>query len=319
MARSCCAGILGLLIVFAPQSSHAQSQLARTFVSSVNGNDANDCNRATPCRTFQRAHDNTLPSGEITVLDAGGYGAVNITKNISIINDGVGEAGILVSGGNTGVAIHAGPGDAVTLRGLTIKGIGFGGGNGIVFTTGKILGVENCTVRNMDGGAIAGKGIAFTPTTANAKLSVSNTVVSDNLRNGIVIQPVVSQPNTASSAVLTRVEVRNNGGDGVIVDGESSGANSVEATISDSVAAFNGGTGIRAFTQNSTAPVLVKVVRSLLARNGVGVGSDGGGLALLYLMGNTFLEGVELNNPDNNIRSFGDNDLFASPPLVNKH
>src|SRR5262249_49417128 len=66
----------------------AQANLARTFVSPVNGNDANDCNRLTPCRTFQRAHDNTFDQGEITVLDPGGYGAVTITKSVSIINDG---------------------------------------------------------------------------------------------------------------------------------------------------------------------------------------------------------------------------------------
>src|SRR5215472_8190898 len=125
------AGLLALGISIAP----AHAQLARTFVSSF-GSDANDCNRATPCRTFQRSHDNTLASGEITVLDAGGYGSVTINKNISIINDGVGEAGILVSGGNNGITINAGSNDVVTLRGLTIKGIGFGGGNGIVFTTG---------------------------------------------------------------------------------------------------------------------------------------------------------------------------------------
>ena len=318
MARSNGACILALLIVLAPQSSRAQSQLARTFVSLVNGNDANDCNRATPCRTFQRAHDNTLPSGEITVLDAGGYGAVNITKNISIINDGVGEAGILVSGGNTGAAINAGAGDAVTLRGLTIKGIGFGGGNGIVFTAGKALSVENCTVRNMDGGAIAGKGIAFTPTTASAKLSVSNTVVSDNLRTGIVIQPVVSESNSISRAVLTRVEVRNNGGDGILVDGESAGFD-VEVTIADSVAAFNGGVGFRAFSLSGAAQVFVKLVRSLLASNGVGVGSDGGGTALVFLSGNTFVQTIELQNPDNNVRSYGDNEMFTSPILVSKH
>src|SRR5215831_9237548 len=96
----------------------AQAQLARTYVSSL-GNDANDCNRLTPCRTFQRAHDATLASGEITVLDAGGYGAVTITKAISIINDGVGEAGVLVSGGFSGITINAGQFDNVALRGLT--------------------------------------------------------------------------------------------------------------------------------------------------------------------------------------------------------
>src|SRR5262249_11391384 len=140
----------------------AQAQLARTFVSSL-GNDANDCNRLTPCRTFQRAHDNSLANGEITVLDSGGYGAVTITKTISIINDGVGEAGVLVSGGLNGITINAASTDSVSLRGLTVKGIGFGGGNGIVFMRGKSLTVENCAVRNLNGGTGLGFGIVFRP------------------------------------------------------------------------------------------------------------------------------------------------------------
>src|SRR5215472_6483052 len=86
----------------------AQAQLARTWVSSF-GIDANNCDRPTPCRTFQHAHDKTLPLGEISVLDPGGYGALTITKGISIINDGVGEAGLLVSGGTIGILIEALP------------------------------------------------------------------------------------------------------------------------------------------------------------------------------------------------------------------
>src|SRR4051812_18073188 len=131
----------------------AEAQLARTWVSSQ-GNDGNDCNRLTPCRTFQRAHDGTLPLGEITVIDPGGYGAVTITKGISIINDGVGEAGLLVSGGLVGITINAEATDRVSLRGLTVKGIGFGGGNGIKFNSGASLTIENCVVRNLTGDAI---------------------------------------------------------------------------------------------------------------------------------------------------------------------
>src|SRR3954464_6961978 len=130
--------LLGLCLFVAP----AHAQLARTWVSSL-GNDGNDCNRLTPCRTFQRAHNQTLALGEIAVLDAGGYGAVTITKGISIINDGVGEAGALVSGGLNGITINAGPDDRITLRGITIKGIGFGGGNGVVFQSGKFLSIEH--------------------------------------------------------------------------------------------------------------------------------------------------------------------------------
>src|SRR5215470_15927524 len=117
-------GVLALAVSIAPV--HAQQ--ARSFVSGL-GNDANapNCTRTAPCRTFQVAHNSTLAAGEITVLDAGSYGAVTITKNISIINDGVGEAGVLVSGGFVGITINAGESDAVRLRGLTVKGIGFGG------------------------------------------------------------------------------------------------------------------------------------------------------------------------------------------------
>src|SRR5215475_8085084 len=178
--------LLGLCLLVSP----AQAQLARTFVSSL-GNDANDCGRLTPCRTFQIAHNNTLPAGEITVLDPGGYGAVTITKGISIINDGVGEAGALVSGGLNGITINAGANDRITLRGITVKGIGFGGGNGIVFQSGRFLSIENCVVRNLTGTAqnqFIGYGIIFNPNSAS-ELVVSNTVVTDNEGHGISVVP----------------------------------------------------------------------------------------------------------------------------------
>jgi len=90
---------LAILLATVPE----QAQLARTFVSS-SGSDLNNCDRLTPCRTFQHAHDQTLAQGEIPVLDPGGYGSVTINRAISMINDGVGEAGVLVSGGATLIA-----------------------------------------------------------------------------------------------------------------------------------------------------------------------------------------------------------------------
>jgi len=110
----------GLCLYAAP----AHAQLSRTFVSAAVGNDANNCDRLTPCRTFQGAHDKTNPDGEITVLDPGGYGALTITKSVSIVNDGMGEASVLVSGGATGIIINAGPASYINLRGITIQGIG---------------------------------------------------------------------------------------------------------------------------------------------------------------------------------------------------
>src|SRR5215472_9793769 len=104
------------LLALAAHSAPAHAQQARSFVSGL-GNDGNapNCVRTAPCRTFQVAHDNTLANGEITVLDPGSYGAVTINRTISIINDGVGEAGTLVSGGGTGITVNAPVDAAVTL------------------------------------------------------------------------------------------------------------------------------------------------------------------------------------------------------------
>src|ERR1700744_1393105 len=71
---------------------------SRTWVSGV-GDDANPCSRTAPCKTFAGAISKTATAGEINVLDPGGFGALTITKAITIDATGV-EAGVLVSGTN---------------------------------------------------------------------------------------------------------------------------------------------------------------------------------------------------------------------------
>src|SRR5262245_54460053 len=256
----------------------AEAQLARTFVSAATGNDANNCDRPTPCRTFQVAHNNTLANGEITVLDPGGYGAVTITKGISIINDGVGEAGALVSGGANGITISAGANDKVSLRGLTIKGIGFGGGNGIVFNTGASLTIENCVIRNQTNISMSlsgGKGIWFRPT-ASSSLAVVNTVIADNEDHGILVEP--SGSGTVKVA-LSRTELHNNGfgglGNGLLVSGVFS-TGTINATVVDSVAHNNGFTGFLVNSAVSEAVAALMLVRSVASNNQTGVSALGG-------------------------------------------
>src|SRR5438034_2024623 len=79
-------------------ASLAHAQATRTWVSGV-GDDANPCSRTAPCKTFAGAISKTAVSGEIDVLDPGGFGAVTITKAITISSEGF-EAGVLVSGTN---------------------------------------------------------------------------------------------------------------------------------------------------------------------------------------------------------------------------
>ena len=70
----------------------AAAQATRTWVSGT-GDDANPCSRTAPCKTFAGAISKTAAGGEISVLDPGGFGAVTITKSISIVSEGQ-EAGV---------------------------------------------------------------------------------------------------------------------------------------------------------------------------------------------------------------------------------
>src|SRR5919112_198692 len=98
----------------------ASAQATRTWVSGV-GDDVNPCSRTAPCKTFAGAISKTAAGGEINALDPGGYGAVTITKSITI--DGSGTfASILASGTNGVIVNNAAAPPVVVLRGLSING-----------------------------------------------------------------------------------------------------------------------------------------------------------------------------------------------------
>ncbi|MBV8199678.1 MAG: right-handed parallel beta-helix repeat-containing protein, partial [Acidobacteria bacterium] len=149
-------------------ASLAHAQATRTWVSGV-GDDANPCSRTAPCKTFAGAIAKTAPCGEIDVLDPGGFGALTITKCISIEADGV-IAGVLVSGTN-GFVVAAGTGDNVMIRGLTFEGLGTGL-NGIRITQAGKVKIENCYIDNF-----TQFGIDFEPDNAGAQLTVERTEI----------------------------------------------------------------------------------------------------------------------------------------------
>src|SRR5215472_14598904 len=116
-------------------ASLAHAQATRTWVSGV-GDDVNPCSRTAPCKTFAGAISKTAPAGEINCLDPGGFGALTITKSLSIICE-IGTAGVLVSGTN-GIVVAAASTDVVYLEGLDIEGLntGFTGVN--ILTAAKV-------------------------------------------------------------------------------------------------------------------------------------------------------------------------------------
>src|SRR5438874_13361457 len=78
----------------------AFGQATRTWVSGV-GDDVNPCSRTAPCKTFAGAISKTAAGGEIDALDPGGFGAVTITKSITLEGtQGAGFASILASAVN---------------------------------------------------------------------------------------------------------------------------------------------------------------------------------------------------------------------------
>ena len=288
---------IGLALAGALSAAPAQAQNGRSFVSG-HGSDAANCTLATPCRTLAHAFSLTNAGGEIDVLDPAGYGALTITKAISIVNDGVGTAGVIVPSAGTGITITAGSSDAVSLRGLSIEGGGVGQ-YGIVFNSGQSLTVENCVIRH-----VTSSGINFVSTTATSALTVSNSLVADNGINGILLGPTGS-----ATAVFNRVEVNNNGEHGILVDGEfSAGTNTINATVSDSVAAGNN-VGFEARSPTSAAPTSVMVFHSVAANNTSGGVSPNGTAATLRLANSTVTGNANgwLVQSGGVVASYGDN------------
>src|SRR5579884_1247177 len=180
----------------------AHALQSRAWVSG-HGVDQAGCGAPTsPCRTFQYVHDNVIAAGgEIDVLDPAGYGPVTISKALSIVNDGVGAAGVQAVSGDA-IVINAGASDVVTLRGLDIDGLGTGS-NGVVFNSGAGLTIVNCVVRHFAGGGqTTGNGILIQPSGAIGFL-ISNVVASDNGWTGIYYGP--PSGSSARAAVIDRV------------------------------------------------------------------------------------------------------------------
>src|SRR5450432_383155 len=121
MIKTClAAGVAFALLI----GSAAQAQTATRAWVSGHGTDTAGCGAPTaPCRSLQYVHDNIIaPGGEIDILDPAGYGAIAITKAISIVNDGVGTAGVQATSG-IAINITAGPTDSIYLKGLNIDGV----------------------------------------------------------------------------------------------------------------------------------------------------------------------------------------------------
>jgi len=220
-------------------STLANAQATRTWVSGV-GDDANPCSRTAPCKTFAGAISKTAVGGEIDALDPGGFGALTITKSITI-DGGEGQvASVLVSGTN-GIVVAAGASDVVVLRNLRIQGLGGpnGGLNGIRFISGAALFVENVRIYNFNQ-----NGIDIDLTTDGA-VSIDNTTISQS--GGVGIRATTSQ--VLAAVAIDRSHVEGSGSIGV-----EAAANS-NVTLRQSSVLRNATAGVQAEGVTSVATI----------------------------------------------------------------
>jgi hypothetical protein len=243
----------------------ANAQASRTWISGT-GSDANPCSRTAPCQTWAGAISKTAAGGEIDALDPGGFGAVTITKAITLDGSGV-FASTLVSGTN-GIVVQAGASDNVILRRISINGLGTGI-NGIRFLSGKSLSVDGCYIFSF-----TNRGIDAVPNNsgANSALLVRDTFIQETGQEGIGIQPA----SGTLAAQINRVRQAHSA--------NNSGLNAISGTkvsIKDSDFSQNPvGAGVVA--QGSTAEV--DVSETVLANNAFGVISgQAGGAAVVRL------------------------------------
>jgi hypothetical protein len=253
------------------------AQATRTWVSGV-GDDANPCSRTAPCKTFAGAISKTAASGEISVLDPGGFGAVTITKAITL--DGRGELASISNSSTNGITVNAGMTDVVIVRNISIDGTGTGL-DGVRFIAGGTLVVENVVMSgnvsnsiemSLASGATASLVVRnSTFTSGNSGVKLTSGTVTATLDN-------VSIRNTVNGvdAVVGTVEIKNsvivnNSAFGVLAEGgiidvdntlfagnavavQAQAASKVRISNSDlynNVAGFGCGAGVLASAQNN--------------------------------------------------------------------
>lgn len=264
--------LAGALLLSLCCASLTAAQAVRTWVSGV-GDDANPCSRTAPCKTFAGAISKTAANGEISVLDPGSFGAVTITKALTISGDGA-LAGITNSGTN-GIIVNAGANDVVIIRNISINGIGTGL-NGVRFLAGNQLILENVTISGVTG---HGVDVALS---AAGKLSVKNTDIQDCDGAGINISaggtPTGSFDNVqihgcgtglavaAGNITISRSGLAHNTNQALLASGATAVINAEGCTLT------HNDTGVSA----SVAGAIIRLSNCAITDNVTGIASAGG-------------------------------------------
>ena len=258
-------------------ASPAMAQATRTWVSGV-GDDVNPCSRTAPCKTFAGAISKTATDGIIFALDPGGFGAVTITKSITI--DGLNMSGSLASGGVNGINVN-GAGAKVILRNLSIEGAG-SGAIGVNFVQGASLTLENVRIAGFRAGSAMGVRM-----TVGGQLLIKDTNITDsgigvhletgsapifatldNVRIENTTNFGLQTANVGQVNVMVKHSViNNNAGVGIQTSGPGGNVSVVDSSMS-----FNTGTSVNAAFSGS----IIRLASNTLVNNGNAIGIAAG-------------------------------------------
>jgi hypothetical protein len=253
------------------------AQATRTWVSGV-GDDVNPCSRTAPCKTFAGAISKTATNGEINCLDPAGYGAVTITKSITI--DCEDTQGSILSAGTNGVIVNITSATdtkkAFKLRGISINGAGTGI-NGI-----RILAANTVTIEDGVIDGVTQHGISIETTSGTPKISVDRMSIRSNTGNGInsfitggTVQLSVSNSQFTANATgvnlssNTKAVVKNS-----VLANNTTGAATFQADLNVSNCTVSGNTtGLFSNTGG-----VIRISENIVTSNGTGLSSSGGSI-----------------------------------------
>ncbi len=293
--------VLGLLTaaLLAAGTTTASAQASRTWVSGV-GDDVNPCSRTAPCKTYAGAISKTAPAGEINCLDPGGFGAVTITKSISIVCDYT-EGGVL-SASTTGFLINALSTDIITLKGQDVEGF-VTGINGIRVLSAGSVHIHKVQIRGVRGG---GSGIIIDPSAAAVEVLIADSYITDDgtstANGGITVRPTATG---SAKVVIDNVRVENNSV-GIKIDSSAANAGTagILATVRNSVLAHNTGDGLNV---NAPTVAVSVILDNILSANNVGFGVNLTGGAGTVRMANSTLTGNIGGGVTANVQSYKNN------------
>jgi hypothetical protein len=273
-------------------SATALAQAPRTWVSG-NGDDTFPCSYTAPCKTFSGAYSKTATGGVISVQDPGPYGAVTISKSITL--DGGGTYASILHTTDAIIVNFTGAADSfgntVILRGLSFDSPNSSSFGVNVLGSGVAhLHIENCTF------ARAQAAVSMAPGGAGSSLDMTNVVIRKMNAYGVIVDPPAGTPLKLS---LDHVRIHQSAAYGLVLMDNTNG------TISDSNFS-NNGIGASIHANN----VFVNFVRTVLSGNSsTGLYHVVAGIQTLIDGCSIFSNGVGISNTGGTVIGFTNNSI----------